>query len=126
MIQQINIPLITLNWSDWVPWNSLRLDAGCEGKVKVPNQAGVYEARCKDDDERLTIGKTSDLQRRIKKGLVKGTLDHSTGKKIRAKEDVLRIVVRWAVTDRPSAVEEELHKQYIKKFGELPKHTKHT
>ena len=31
-----------------------------------------------------------------------------------------------AVTDRPSAVEEELHKRYVEKYGELPKYVKRT
>lgn len=63
---------------------------------------------------------------RIKQGLVKGKVPHSAGKRIRAQEDLSRLVVRWAVTDRPAAVEEELHKKYKAKFGELPKYTEHT
>jgi len=41
-------------------------------------------------------------------------------------ENVSTIVLRWAVTTRPSAVEEELHRRYKEKFGRLPKYTQHT
>ena len=127
MIQQINIPPIALSWSSWIPWDELKLDARYEGGVKVPNKVtGVYEAKYKDEEERLTIGKASDLRMRIKQGLVKGKVPHSAGNRIRREEDLSKIVVRWAITDRPSAVEEELHKQHIKKFGKLPKYTEHT
>jgi hypothetical protein len=53
-------------------------------------------------------------------------IPHSTGEKIRANEDIAEIYVRWAVTDRPSAAEEELHRQYKAKFGQLPQYTVHT
>lgn len=125
--EEIRIPLIVLEWSEWVAWDDLKVDARHGGGVKVPNQKpGVYEVKYADAEERLTIGKASNLRMRIKQGLVKGKARHSTGKRIRANEDVSRIVVRWAVTDRPAAVEEELHRRYRAKFGRLPKHVKHT
>lgn len=77
-------------------------------------------------EERLTIGKASDLRMRIRQDLVKGKTQHSSGKKIRANEDISKIVIRWAITERPASVEGELHKRYIEKFGILPKYTKHT
>jgi len=123
----IKIPEIVLNWSDWYNWNEFKLDSRSGKGVKVPNKVpGVYEAKLDGDTEYLTIGKSSDLRFRIKQGLVKGKIPHSAGEKIRQKEITTKIFVRWAKTDRPSAVEEELHRQYRRKFGRLPKYVDHT
>ena len=122
----IDIPPIELNWSDWYSWHDLLEDAR-SGGIRIPNKIpGVYEVRYADKEERLTIGKASDLRMRIRQGLIKGKSMHSSGKQIRANEEVTRIVIRWAETDRPAAVEEELHKRYLSKFGRLPVYTKHT
>lgn len=131
MRQEIQIPRIILNWSEWCSWSKLELDARTDfGAVSVPSSPGVYEARQTAagalPDERLTIGKASDLRMRIKQGLVKGKIPHSAGKKIRAKESVSGILVRWAETDRPAATEEELHRLYKDKVGDLPKYTERT
>ena len=124
--QNIIIPPIHLEWSEWVDWNKLMEDAR-SGGIRIPNKKpGVYEARIKSGLERLTIGKASDLRMRIRQGLIKGKTQHSSGKRIRAHDDVSNIEIRWAETDRPSAVEEELHRQYLARFGKWPKHTKHT
>lgn len=125
--ETIHIPPITLDWSDWVSWDRLIMDSRSGKGVIVPNRvSGVYEVKYVGAEERLTIGKAANLRMRIKQGLVKGKAKHSSGKKIRANEDTSRIEVRWAVTDRPAAAEEDLHKQYQSRFGRLPKHTKHT
>lgn len=125
--ETIHIPPITLDWSDWISWDRLKVDSRSGQGVIVPNKVpGVYEVKCVGANERLTIGKTSDLRMRIKQGLVKGKAQHSSGNKIRANEDTSTIEVRWAATDRPAAAEEELHKRYQNKFGELPKYTEHT
>lgn len=125
--QLIHIPPIKLEWSDWFPWGELKIDARGGGGIRVPNWVpGVYEVKYGDTEERLTIGKASNLRERIKQGLVKGMSEHSTGKRIRPQEDVSKLMVRWAVTDRPAAAEEELHRRYREGFGRLPKHTKHT
>jgi hypothetical protein len=122
----INIGSIVLRWSDWFSWDELKADARYGG-VSIPNyESGVYEVKHKDTEERLTIGKTSNLRMRIKEGLVRGKIPHSTGEKIRVKEDVSKLVIRWTVTDRPAAVEEELHRRYRDKFGGLPKYTERT
>lgn len=55
--------------------------------------------------------------------MVKGKGPHSPGIRIRENEDVTGIEVRSTETDRPSAVEEELHGQYLGNFGKLPKYT---
>jgi len=124
--QDIYIPPIHLEWSAWASWNELMEDAR-SGGIHIPNgKSGVYEARLKHNSERLTIGKASDLRMRIKQGLIKGKTQHSAGKRIRANEDIYNIEIRWAETNRPSAVEEELHKQYRARFGKWPKYTEHT
>ena len=125
--EMINIPPIMLKWSDWVSWDALIPDVRYGGGVRVPNhEPGVYEVRYRDSKECLTIGKASDLRMRIKQGLVKGKTKHSSGFRIRANEEVSKLVVRWSTTDRPAAAEEELHRNYRIKFGELPKYTEHT
>ena len=67
-----------------------------------------------------------NLESRIRGGLVKGTTPHSAGKKIRANEDLNKVEIRWAETDRPCAVEEDLHQKYVKRFGKLPQYTRLT
>ena len=124
--QDINIPPIQLEWSEWVCWSDLIEDAR-SGGIHIPNgKPGVYEARLRNNSERLTIGKASDLRMRIRQGLIKGKTQHSAGKRIRANENTSDIEIRWAETDRPSAVEEELHRQYVTRFGKWPKYTEHT
>lgn len=125
--QIIVIPNIILEWSDWYSWNDLLLDCRSNKSApKVPSESGVYEVKEVINNIVLTIGKGSNLRSRIKQGLVKGKLPHSTGKIIRSNENVNKIKIRWAITERPSAVEEELHIQYKSKNNRLPKYTKHT
>ena len=125
--RQIRIPPITLEWSDWFAWPRLALDARTDpAGVRVPNSPGIYEVRLTDRDDRLTIGKASNLRMRVKQGLVKDKVPHSSGRDIRTCEDVTRVLIRWAVTDRPAAVEEELHLRHKAAFGRLPKYTDRT
>jgi len=64
---------------------------------------------------------------RVKQGLVKGKIPHSTGKRMRDDGlDFSKVVVRWAATDRPSAAEEELHRRHVREFERLPKYVKRT
>jgi len=126
MRQTIVIPKIVLEWSEWVRWSEIEKYARLGG-ARIPNGvSGVYQARHADTDECLTIGKASNLRMRIRQGLVTGKALHSAGIKIRASENTETIVVRWAITNRPAAVEEELHRLYKIKFGKYPKYTKHT
>jgi len=97
---------IKLKWCEWVNWDSIKND-----EVNVPSKSGVYEARLVSG-EVLTIGKSNNLCRRITRSLVKGLLPHSSGKKIRDKEDVNSVVIRWAETKMPAAAEEYLLNQY--------------
>ena len=72
--EQIIIPKIILKWSKWYKWNDLKLDSRIVSSngVNMPNKkSGVYEAKYEDEEERLTVGKASDLRMRVKQGLVK-------------------------------------------------------
>lgn len=123
----IVIPVIELTWSDWFAWEELKADERKKHvKVRVPKQPGVYEVKYKESEERLTIGRTSDLHQRVKEELVKGNYPHDAGKNIREKEIVANVVVRWAITSRPAATEEELHRRHQQDFGKLPKYVKRT
>lgn len=110
------IPLI---WSEWVPWIKVALPARQTG-ISLPDEPGVYEVKTIHSEELLTIGKATSLRRRVRIHLVRGTGKHSTGKRIRANENPEDLLVRWAVTARPAAVEEELHRLYKKAYGQLP------
>jgi len=124
-IQHIQIPPIQLEWSDWHSWTELLID-GRSGGIRIPNgRPGVYEARLIGNPERLTIGKTVDLRYRIRQGLVKGNAPHSSGDDIRLEEDLSQVEIRWAKSDQPAAVEEELHRLHRVQFGRLPKYTDH-
>jgi excinuclease UvrABC nuclease subunit len=123
--QIIRIGDIVIAWSEWFPWRRFQEDARQKG-LTVPKASGVYEARVVNSRKRLTIGKATNLRHRVKQGLVKGLSPHSTGKRIRAKEKLDRIQIRWAETKRQSATEEELHKQYKRKFNSLPKYVLNT
>lgn len=126
---RLEIGTIILDWSLWTPWQHLLPDNRGGAGVSIPNHIpGVYEVRYADHlaAERLHIGRASDLRMRIRQGLVKGAVPHSTGKRIRQEEDVSRLVIRWAVTERPGAAEEELHRLYREEFRRLPKYTLRT
>jgi hypothetical protein len=122
----LEIGTIMLDWSEWVSWTEVSADNRGGAGVSIPNKvAGVYEVRSADNDgdERAYIGKAGDLRLRVRQGLVKGKLPHSGGKRIREQEDVSRLAIRWAVTDRPAAAEEELHRAHRARFGCLPRYT---
>ena len=126
MDREIHIEPIMLDWSEWHPWLDIKRHAQ-QGGVVVPNkQSGVYEVKIKGAEDRLAIGKSADLRMRIKQGLVRGKVGHPAGNKIRANENVEDVMVRWAITDRPAAVEEELHMRHEGRFGGLPKYTHFT
>jgi hypothetical protein len=125
----LEIGTIILDWSPWIPWRDVLFDNRGGAGVSIPNHVpGVYEVRYADHKaaERLHIGKTSNLRMRIRQGLVKGAVPHSTGERIRQEEDVSRLVIPWAVAERPGAAEEELHRLYRQEFGRLPKYTLRT
>lgn len=123
----IEIPAITLYWSEWHTWADLARDARSDPQgIRVPDGPGVYEARIDDQHVRLTIGRAANLRMRLKQGLVKGKVPHLAGRRIEGQEDVARILVRFAETDFPAAVEEQLHQRHVAAFGHLPKYTRVT
>ncbi len=116
---------IHLQWYDWERWDDIA-EHGL-AIVDVPRHTPrVHEAMLEDEEERLTIGRTADLRHRVLNGLVRGTEANFAADKIRKHEDVHRIIVRWARTNRPAAAEEELHRRHIAQFGHLPKYTMRT
>jgi hypothetical protein len=125
--QIIQLPPIVLYWYPWERWDDLLQEGpAIMDEHRSVHKPGVYEARLRDQEERLVIGKAADLTDRVLQGLIKGTTAHDAGKKIRANENVHLVVVRWAPTDRPAAAEEELHRLHIARFARLPKYTGHT
>lgn len=124
-VRIILIPPQILHWSKWYSWTELARHSHI---VPVPNSPGVYEVKLEKSERRLTIGQTTDLGKRIKQQLVKGN-NHSAGERITAnfRKNVRRVRIRWALTDRHVAVEDELHRKHKKRFkGKLPTFTKTT
>lgn len=107
-------------WSAWCPWGDV-----LSGTIQVPARPGVYEAKRRDQESRLTIGETNLLSRRVSY-LVRGDGPHSAGERIRARENVVGVLVRWAVTERHEEVERQLHAEHRNRFGCLPLYTKKT
>ena len=123
--EKLFIPLIKLGWSEWAAWEDVSKDVR-KGGISPPDEPGVYEVKYREDDERLLIGRASNLRMRVKQGLVRGKLPYGPAReKILKNEDISRIVIRWAVTYRPATVEEELLLRHIYKFGEPPKYNIH-
>lgn len=113
---------MTIEWCDWIFGQAIQKD-------KIPNRPGVYEVMLNGGDERLTIGRTDCLRRRLgylRTALRTGSAVHSAGRRIHAGEDVADVIVRWAVCERYIEVERELHTMHIATFGHLPRYTKRT
>ena len=121
--QVLRIADISLTWGEWHIWPDIEIDCRSRSGAFIPHNPGVYEARLSGEEERLTIGATSNLRHRVRECLVKGKGPHSAGKRIRELEFTGQIEVHWAETDRPRCAEEELHRQHRAQFGHLPKHT---
>lgn len=128
MKQVIDIETIELRWSDWHKFETLKLHPK-KSDVKVPKESGVYEVKCAGEQIRLTIGKAKNINDRVRNGLIKQSIQHSAGKKIKSsfsEGEHDTILVRWALTIRPAATEEELHRLYKNAFGKLPTYTSWT
>lgn len=122
----ITIPVINLTWTPWTTWEQVAAAVDVGG-ARIPSRPGVYEVKVDVSGDYLHIGRASNLYARVRQGLVRGKLPHSTGERIRTTENVATLMVRWAVTDRPVAVEEELHRRYREaNGGKLPKHSRST
>jgi hypothetical protein len=123
--ERLDLPPLTLLWYRWERWEDL-VEYGSAIVILPSRKCGVYEVKLAGSEERLAIGRAANLRSRILHGLVWGTSEHTAGRKIRENEDLSRLYVRWAVTDRPAAAEEELHRRHLEKFGRLPKYTLRT
>jgi hypothetical protein len=122
----LDIGRIHLSWSWWEWW--MEICGGFLGgaQVEVPRESGVYEVKVHGEETLLYIGKAVTLQMRVIHQLVRGTGLHAAGRKIEQNEDVGRVCVRWAITDRPAAAEEELVRAHVEAFGAPPKYTVHS
>ncbi|MBM3476742.1 MAG: hypothetical protein FJX75_26010 [Armatimonadetes bacterium] len=127
-VQAIEVPPIVLPWSPWHCWLALREDERGGASIRLPaGRPGVYEVRAEGQDIRLTIGRTSDLRARVKYQLVMGSGgSHPARKPIMENEDLGRVFIRWAMTDRPATAEEALHLDHVRRHGRLPKYTQRT
>ena len=80
----------------------------------------VFVATSHVDAPALHIGESTNLRNGIWNMLQNRS--HSTSRRIHKKEDTSKLLVRWAVTDRHKAVEEDLHIGHLKLHGSLPIH----
>jgi len=119
----LDIGRIDLAWSWWEWWRDIRSGFLGGAHVDVPREPGVYEVRLYGESRRLYIGRAVNLQMRVIHQLVRGTGLHAAGRKIEEHEDLNEICVRWALTERPAAVEEELLRQHVAEWGGPPKYT---
>ena len=119
----IFIPPFKIRWGCWVPWCHLNdfVKKPRNKPGKIPDQPGVYEAKYIYSEERLHIGFTEKgLRKRIQE-MLKGKKDHSAGKRMAdAGVDFKKVVVRWAVTRRPEAIEKALMIRHLSKFDRIP------
>jgi hypothetical protein len=121
----IEFPRIHLQRSRWERWEEVAEHG--RAILDVPaDPPGVYEVAYCHDEPRLYTGRSIDLRSRVLHALPRGTMAHPAGDAIRANEEVWRLRIRWALTDRPAAVEEEFHRRHIERFGALPQYTQHT
>ncbi len=124
--QVLRVGPLLLVWSRWVRWRDLEGQPWRPGARVPRGRPGVYEARLRGRRERLVIGKASDLFMRVMDGLVRGSRPHNAGHRIREREVLSRVEVRWATCPRPAAAEEALHSLHLAAFGRLPKYTQRT
>lgn len=130
-MQTIKIEAV-LEWSDWHTWNKVKQSYEETGAgICPPDSSGVYEVRCAGEEMRLTIGMSGSFAKQTLKGRIRkfvvGTGEHSTRDRIKkdlGETGMQRLVLRWATTDWPAAVEEYLKHEHYKRFGGLPRYTK--
>lgn len=75
----------------------------------------MYEVVYKDDPdgERLQIGEAIDLSKHVREYLFRDRKLKAVGGKIKASEDVTRLLVRWAETGNHHSVKSELKTLYF-------------
>ena len=125
--REIHIEPIVLEWSEWHPWPDVERDVRSGGSIAPNEQPGVYEVRLGTQQQRLIIGRSDNLKLRIGQVLIGGSVPHPEGEKIRSdmkyrELSASDVNLRWAVTDRPAAVAEELFLRHEGRFGALPKY----
>ena len=121
----LRIPPLVLEWVEWTRWTDLQLHTRGEGGVSIPTEPGVYEVCRKGRTGLLLIGMASNLRHRLKQALVKGKAPYGARKKLMKGERgrFHQVWIRWAITDRPAAAEEELFRRYRRRFGRQPKYS---
>lgn len=117
MKQDLPIGTVTLDWCEWTAWPEVR-------EAFIPWEPGVYEVRHlnRPNGERLYIGMAKALQRRVYRGMIRNS--HHAAGAIPQDHESTQVLVRWAVTPRPAAAEEELIRAYIEQFGQLPQYAR--
>jgi len=121
--EQIIHKTIVLNWSSWTPWEKLALHGHSDrGRPGIRNTPGLYEVRKVNSVQRLTIGETTNLYRRLRKDIVRGK--HSAGERFRDIENTIELEVRWANVEKFKEAEAALKGLYVIKHGALPKYTR--
>lgn len=118
---ELVIPPIVLNWWFMEAWEDLAGLGEHADEVDMPPAApGVYEVYRTGDPVPAYIGQSANLYKRVVGGLVRGIELHTAGQKVRESEDPADLTVRWALTDRPAAAEEELYRRNHELWGRLP------
>jgi hypothetical protein len=122
-IQILTIEPIHLEWSEWYEFKYILLK-----RSLIPKSSGVYEVIEPDNECRLTIGESSNLNRRIRQNLIVAN-SHSAGKDIALSFEATihsTLLVRWALTIRRAAAQEELHRLHILAHNCMPRFTDKT
>lgn len=116
--QTIRIEPITLAWTRWHDWDSLRRRSNSVGGIAITQAGGVYEIRHTKSSEPIYIGCTNRLWRRLKV-LLRGK--HKPGFKILNSLRTNALKIRWAETQRPACIEEELLNRFQRRHRRLPR-----
>lgn len=119
MKQTIRIEPITLSWTKWHDWTTLRRRSNSPGGVVITTASGVYQVRCVKSSEPIYIGCTKRLWRRLKV-LLRGK--HKPGFKILRSHRPSTLQVRWAETKRPACIEEELLDRFVREYKRRPRY----
>jgi len=123
-VECLELPPIWLPWSCVEDWTDVIGTGEHSDEILLPPaKPGVYEVKVRGEAEPIYIGKTLNLRRRIMEALIEGSMLHTAGQKMRENENFADLSVRWAVTDRPAAAEEELWRRHVEFWGRPPKYS---
>jgi hypothetical protein len=120
--------VIEWEWQPWAAWDTIRKWTDKRYPSLIPTTSGVYELRRVvsdgvDSEERWLIGKSDNLDRRVRNELVKGddTLYPQRSRILAAVQgDTSLLEVRWAEAILYTELESQLHSQYQARFGSFP------